>query len=225
MVLFLTDNQEPVKVDTYPAIVALPVDGNAAWPLFIERRYYDRAGVLLEVLADQLPAGAYGAVPVFNLNDDYLLAADSFEVLISDVNNHAPAASVNRVDHAFIPEPVPAPMFLTEFTDPVLFVGYPSFAGLLMDSEAVAPAYAERRYLAQDFSELEIKASTINAGFYGGPVHLTLKDAVLHCAEYLELTVRDDYRAYNGACPGGVPPVTGATLEYEALEYNELEYN
>lgn len=201
---FLTGFSEPAKFGTYPAEVRVLIAQDAEPPLYLEQRYFNAAGVLLETASTLIPESVYGGAVVLPLNYDYLATAASFEVQVVDQDNEA-LASGDRVSHEYTPGPTALPQFLTGLKNGTLQEGYPASVSILVDSQSSPPLFFERRYLNPDGSQLEIRSTEIPTSYYGRKIGFKLNENWLPCAASVEVSIQSTNRSVAGTCPGGTP--------------------
>jgi hypothetical protein len=86
------------------------------------------------------------------------------------------------------------------------------FVGLPLECTVLLPPptpsqdrWAELRYLDAYKQEVEIRSFALAATLPAGVLRMPLPGDVLPCAAYVEVSVRDDNRAYVGTCGAGTP--------------------
>jgi hypothetical protein len=89
----------------------------------------------------------------------------------------------------------------------VQFVGRPLECSVLLPPATGAPRWAELRYLDAYKQEVEIRSFALASTLPAGVLRIPLPADVLPCAAYVEVSVRDDDRAYVGTCGGTTTPV------------------
>ena len=88
------------------------------------------------------------------------------------------------------------------------FVGLPLEVTVLLPADTGAPRWAELRYLDAFQNEVEIRSFALSSTLPAGMLRIPLPADVLPCAAYVEVSVRDDNRAYVGTCGGTTIPTT-----------------
>jgi hypothetical protein len=92
----------------------------------------------------------------------------------------------------------------------VQFVGMPLEASVLLPPAGDAPRWAELRYLDANRQEIEIRSFALAATLPAGMLRIPLPVDVLPCAAFVEVSIRDDNRAYQGNCNGITNPGAGS---------------
>jgi hypothetical protein len=90
--------------------------------------------------------------------------------------------------------------FSTKFENPVKVKGYPLTLGVIVDADAPAPLYFQRRYLDINRQLLETKSELIPQADYGKYLRLSIGDDLLECAVFIEADVTDTNINTEGVC-------------------------
>jgi hypothetical protein len=91
------------------------------------------------------------------------------------------------------------------------FVGLPLEASVLLPPFIGTPRWAELRYLDAYKRPVEIRSYALDAGLAAGMLRIPLPNDPPLCASFVEVSVRDDNRAYPGNCGHVVPPAPTST--------------
>lgn len=91
--------------------------------------------------------------------------------------------------------------FSTKFESPVKFNAYPLTLGIVVDANAPAPLYFQRRYLDINRELLETKSTLIPQSEYGKKLRLNIGDDMLACAAFVEADITDTNINTVGICP------------------------
>lgn len=79
--------------------------------------------------------------------------------------------------------------FTTVFQQPVFIPGYPFHLGILVDGDMAGPLFFERRYLDINRVQLEVITTPIPVELYGSMLQLSIQDAVLKAAVFVEVSI------------------------------------
>jgi len=93
----------------------------------------------------------------------------------------------------------------------VQFVGMPLEATVLLPPDAGAARWAELRYLDAYRQPVEIRSYALASTLPAGVLRIPLPDDPPLCAAFVEVSVRDDNRAYVGTCGHVVPAPPAST--------------
>lgn len=85
------------------------------------------------------------------------------------------------------------------------FVGYPLEASVLLPPAGAAPRWAELRYLDAWGAAVEIRSYALASTLPAGMLRIPLPDDPPVCASVVEVSVRDDNRAFASTCGHVVP--------------------
>lgn len=103
--------------------------------------------------------------------------------------------------------------FTTVFEQPTFFPGYPFHLGILVDGAMAGPMYFERRYLDINRQQLEIITTLIPESLYGNILQLSVQDAVLKAAVFVEVSIDSVNNAVAGTgARWAAPAVTVDTM-------------
>jgi hypothetical protein len=91
------------------------------------------------------------------------------------------------------------------------FVGLPLEASVLLPPFIGKPRWAELRYLDAYRNPVEIRSYALDVGLAAGMLRIPLPNDPPLCASFVEVSVRDDNRAYPGNCGHVVPPAPAST--------------
>lgn len=119
--------------------------------------------------------------------------------------------------------------YTTVFEQPVFFPGYPFHLGILVDGAMAGPMYFERRYLDVNRNQLEIITTLIPANLYGSLLQLSIQDAVLKAAQYIEVSIDSVNNAVAGAGAGArwaAPVITvDTTPKFTTMNRDAVKFN
>jgi hypothetical protein len=91
------------------------------------------------------------------------------------------------------------------------FVGLPLEASVLLPPFIGTPRWAELRYLDAYRNPVEIRSYPLDVGLAAGMLRIPLPNDPPLCASFVEVSVRDDNRAFPGNCGHVVPPAPAST--------------
>jgi hypothetical protein len=91
------------------------------------------------------------------------------------------------------------------------FVGLPLEASVLLPPFIGTPRWAELRYLDAYSNPVEIRSYALDVGLAAGMLRIPLPNDPPLCAAFVEVSVRDDNRAYVGSCGHVIPTPPAST--------------
>jgi hypothetical protein len=91
------------------------------------------------------------------------------------------------------------------------FVGLPLEASVLLPPFIGTPRWAELRYLDAHSNPVEIRSYALDVGLAAGMLRIPLPNDPPVCAVAVEVSIRDDNRAFPSTCGHVIPPVPTST--------------